>query len=83
MRRTRWYENSILEWPRILGAYILVTGIIVSGWLMQVPWKETGAIIIFLCFYIEFDVCTRQIEGLMDRIRELEQRVVTLDTRAK
>jgi len=83
MRRTLWYENSILEWPRVLWSFIPAIGIIVFDWLMHVPWKETLVIIILLGFYIEFDVCTTQIERLMDRIKELEDRMVTLDARTK
>jgi hypothetical protein len=44
MRRTKWYENSIIQWPWVLGPYILTTGIIAYGWLTHVPWKETAVI---------------------------------------
>ena len=70
MPHSRWYgDDPIMKWQ---WALVIICGFILGGRLLHVPWKETLATMVFVAFYIEFDVCTRQIEKLMDRVKELE-----------
>jgi hypothetical protein len=69
-----------MKWPVVL---VVLGGIILGCRLLHVPWKETIAIMMFLAIYVEFDVCTRQVEKLMDRINELEDRMRTLEAQTR
>jgi len=83
MTRSRWYENSILEWPWVLAAPISAIAAFVLASHFHWPWKDTLVGIIVLAFYVEFDVCTRQVERLMDRVKELEGRTRTMEAQAR
>lgn len=83
MARSRWYDDTILEWPWLGYLWLILIGALVAGYLFHWPWKETLAVVIAFGFYVEFDVCTTQVERLMDRVKELEDRLHGMEVRAK
>jgi divalent metal cation (Fe/Co/Zn/Cd) transporter len=83
MPESRWYENSILESPWVHASWVVGLGAFVVAYFFHWPWKDTLAVVIFLAVYIEFDVSTRQIEKLMDRVKELEEKMRSMEAAAK
>ncbi len=86
MPRSRWYEGDPImdhgPWTALV-AFILILGVVLGSRWLQIPWKEPLATLIFVAFYIEFDACTRQVEKLMDRIKDLEGQMRNLEAQAK
>lgn len=74
MNPGQWYEG-VSTWHDRLFWLIVFLGISVYTWWTHGNWKVNLAIIAFLALFIEFDMSTRQIAKLMDRIKQLEDQM--------
>ncbi|MGH9432128.1 MAG: hypothetical protein ACRD3T_11350 [Terriglobia bacterium] len=92
MKPGYWHEG-VTGWREILFWLVVLVGINVYAWWTHGDWSVAFAISAFLALFLEFDLSTRQIRRLMDRVKELEDqtyivkdlqnRMYTLEAQAK